>query len=422
MAKVTPVLWKHKTNSDGHSPIYLRIYAGGKTKYKSLSVYIHERHWNEGQRRVRKSHRRHAQINTRITERLAEAEGAVLDRQREGKPVRPRHVKRALSETDGSASDEAAQGDFFAYGEKVARRLQRNEQIGTARLYRAVLRKLRDATGQRTLSFEEVTPQLLRDYEAYCIESRGNARTTTAKNLAIIRAILYRAIKDGHARQEDNPFFHFQIRKGTPQRDTLTLSQLRKIEREDLEEGSRLSHARAYFLFSLYAAGVRFRDIALMKRRNVAQEADGWRVAYHMSKTGAPRNVQLVPPAQKIVRRFMDERRSCSEPWLFPMLDGRNVSTPDAKHDAVNRENRRYNAALHRLADRTGIDCHLTFHVARHSFASIAQRKGWDVAEISQALGHSSLKVTEQYLKGFDDTDLDDKMSSLFGDKDEGSA
>lgn len=413
MAKVTPVLWKHKTNAEGHSPIYLRIYAGGKTKYKSLSVHVHQRHWNEGQRRVRKSHRRHAQINTRITERLAEAEGAVLDRQREGKPVRPRHVKRALAETDGA--DSAAAGeDFLAYGEKVAKRLQRNEQIGTARLYRAVLRKMRDAFGKRTLSFEEITPQLLRDYEAYCIETRGNARTTTAKNLSIIRAILYRAIKDGHARQEDNPFFHFTIRKGTPERDTLTLAQLRKIEREDLEEGSRLWHARAYFLFALYAAGVRFRDLALLERRNVTQEASGWRVAYHMSKTGAPRNVQLVPPAQKIVRRFMEGRRGLDEPWLFPMLDGQNVSTPDAKHDAVNRENRRYNAALQRVAERAGIDCHLTFHVARHSFASVAQRKGWDVAEISQALGHSSLKVTEQYLKGFDDTDLDDKMSDLF--------
>ena len=42
-AKITPVLWKHKTNAEGHAPIYLRIYASGKTKYKSLSVYIHER-------------------------------------------------------------------------------------------------------------------------------------------------------------------------------------------------------------------------------------------------------------------------------------------------------------------------------------------------------------------------------------------
>jgi len=133
-----------------------------------------------------------------------------------------------------------------------------------------------------------------------------------------------------------------------------------------------------------------------------------------MSKTGTRRNVKLLPGALKIVRGFMQERRGMNEPWLFPMLDGQDVSTPDEKHSAVNRENRRHNAALQRLAERLEIDCHVTFHVARHSFASIAQRRGWDVAEISQALGHSTLKVTEQYLRGFDDTDLDDKMSDLF--------
>ncbi|PSQ78489.1 MAG: hypothetical protein BRD37_02820 [Bacteroidetes bacterium QH_8_67_23] len=72
-AKVTPVLWKHKTNSDGHSPIYLRIYASGQTKYKSLSVSIHPRHWNERQRRVRKSCRHHGQINAPISGKLADA-------------------------------------------------------------------------------------------------------------------------------------------------------------------------------------------------------------------------------------------------------------------------------------------------------------------------------------------------------------
>ena len=80
----------------------------------------------------------------------------------------------------------------------------------------------------------------------------------------------------------------------------------------------------------------------------------------------------------------------------------------------LTRQNRRYNKALQRVAERAAIDSHISFHVAKHSFANIAQRKGWDVAEISQALGHSSLRVTEQYLKGFDDTDLDDKMSKLF--------
>ena len=413
MAKITPVLWKHKTNADGHAPIYLRIYAGGKTKYKSLSVHIHPRHWNERQRRVRKSHRQHGQINTLITEQLATAEGAVLERQREGKALRPRHVKQALSSAEAEAGES---DDFFAYAERVARRMERNGQVATARRYQALVRKLRRWHAAPSLPFEEITPELLRGFETYGIEERGNARTTVAKDLSIVRTMLYRAIRDGLAKQEDNPFFHFQIQQGRPERDTLSLQQLRALEAVELEEGSPSWHARSCFLFALYAAGVRFKDVALMERRNVLQAGDGWRVAYSMSKTGQARSVQLLPPALRIVRWYLDRRSDADEPWLFPLLDGHDLSTPEKTHTAVNRENRRNNRLLRQVAERAEIDAHVSYHVARHSFASIAQRKGWDVAEISQALGHSSLKVTEQYLKGFDDTDLDHKMSTLFSD------
>lgn len=150
----------------------------------------------------------------------------------------------------------------------------------------------------------------------YCVASRRmesrnarTARTTVAKDLGIIRAIFYRAIRDGLAQQGENPFFHFQIRQGTPDRDTLSQDQLRKIEDLSLEEGSRLWHARSYFLFALYAAGVRFKDVALMERRNIVQNGDesytGWRVAYQMSKTGRARSAKLLPPALRVVRWYM---------------------------------------------------------------------------------------------------------------------
>ena len=412
MAKVTPVLWKHKTNSDGHSAIYLRIYAAGKTKYKSLSVYIHERHWNEGQRRVRKSHRRHGEINSLIQGKLAEAEDVILERQREGKPLHPRHVKRVLeAKTDSNGS-----ADFFAYADAQVERYRRNGQVATSKRYGSVIRKMRDWAGG-PLEFEELTPQLLRDFETHLLSERGNKRTTVARDLGVIRAVLYQAIRDGLARQEKNPFFHFQIRHGTPERDRLTLGQLRKIEALDLGEGTLLWHVRNYFLFALYAAGVRYKDVALMERSNVA----GGRLVYQMSKTEKARSVKLLPPAERITRWYLEERHGQGEPWLFPILDGRDLSTPEKRDRAINSGNSLANAYLSKITDRADVDCHVTFHVARHSFASIAQRKGWDVAEISQALGHSSLKVTEQYLKGFDDTDLDNKMVNLFGTNDGGA-
>ena len=71
MAKITPVLMQHKQNGNGRSPIYLRLSSGGKTKYKSLGYRIKETHWNERSRRVRKSHKKHAEINALIRSKLS---------------------------------------------------------------------------------------------------------------------------------------------------------------------------------------------------------------------------------------------------------------------------------------------------------------------------------------------------------------
>ena len=53
------------------------------------------------------------------------------------------------------------------------------------------------------------------------------------------------------------------------------------------------------------------------------------------------------------------------------------------------------------------------FHVARHSFATVLKREGVSTAMISEALGHSSEKVTQYYLASFEDTQMQDAMKHL---------
>lgn len=54
------------------------------------------------------------------------------------------------------------------------------------------------------------------------------------------------------------------------------------------------------------------------------------------------------------------------------------------------------------------------FHLARHSFANIARQKKANVYDISKALGHTSLKITETYLSKFDTTSQDETMKQVF--------
>ena len=73
MAKVTPILWKHKANADGHHPIWIRVADRHRTLYHSLGEYIALKHWNPNSHRVRKSHPVYEDLNALIQDRLAVA-------------------------------------------------------------------------------------------------------------------------------------------------------------------------------------------------------------------------------------------------------------------------------------------------------------------------------------------------------------
>ena len=71
MAKVTPLLWKHKKNADGHHPIWLRVADRYRTLYYSTGEYVAARFWNANARRVRKGHPGSEELNALIADKLA---------------------------------------------------------------------------------------------------------------------------------------------------------------------------------------------------------------------------------------------------------------------------------------------------------------------------------------------------------------
>ena len=98
--------------------------------------------------------------------------------------------------------------------------------------------------------------------------------------------------------QADNPFFQFKVSEPRGKRDKLSIEDLQAIEDLDLEGGSLIWHVRNYFLFSFYCAGVRFGDMAKMKRSNVVANGSGPRLEYQMSKTGNGKSLKLLPQAR----------------------------------------------------------------------------------------------------------------------------
>jgi integrase len=244
----------------------------------------------------------------------------------------------------------------------------------------------------------------------------------------MVRAYYRRAIREGIVPREADPFFAYTPpRAKRPNRHKLTERELVTLETLDLggtgSGAPLIARVRDAFLLSLYCAGIRFADVARLTSGDFAEETDEegrtrLRLSYSMGKTGKRASLRLISQAERIARAYFvdtEGREKSAKAFLFPMLDGYDLSTPKGTWNALGAQNALHNKYLRELGKKAKVAGRLSFHCARHSFADLARRRGWDVYAISKALAHSGLGVTERYLAGFDGELVDRKMGELFG-------
>jgi integrase len=305
--------------------------------------------------------------------------------------------------------------------------LEKRGNVGRYKRENTVLNKLEAFTG-KPLPFDKMTPDLLRRYETHLTTEQKNKASTVQGNMKVLRAHFRRAMKEGVVPREADPFFAYSPPKAKrPERHKLSEAELARIEKLDLGErgpgGSLLARVRDYFLFSLYTAGIRFADVARLRAENVVEDVtrEGdrvWRLSYTMGKTGKRANLKLIPQAKRIALLYLDRgdgKPKAPGDFLFPMLEPGDCADPKTEWNAIGKQNALVNKYLRKLAERAKVEGTLSFHVARHSFADLARRRGWDVYAISKALAHSGLAITERYLAGFDAQLVDAQMDQLFG-------
>lgn len=177
---------------------------------------------------------------------------------------------------------------------------------------------------------------------------------------------------------------------------SIRLADIVKLHELQLRSHTSLKFSLDMFLFSFYALGMPFVDIAFLKKR---QMNDGY-IIYHRHKTGQRIRIKIEPPMQQIINRYFQKEG----PFVFPIL-----STENRKKMMIEYENARtrYNRHLKKIGTLAGIRRPLTSYVARHSWASLAFHSNVDISVISKALGHTSPNTTLTYLREIDDHRID---------------
>jgi site-specific recombinase XerD len=400
-----------RKDKQGKVPIYVRIADAGRTRYVSIGLKIKPRYWNKKKGEVRKNDYCDARhLNKIIRDKITTIRNDAYQMKASNKLVNADAVKTR-------AKSKQVSGDFIAYAKKFAERKHR-VNVQTGRRYDGIVSKLESYTGGE-LSFRELTVTWLKEYMDWLSNVRNNKANTVHANLRAIRAILYAAIREDIFPQERNPFFKITLKQPKVSKTKLIASEVKAFSKQEtISEFQKL--AKNLFLFSFFTCGMRFRDVATLKNKHVS----GTHITYQMNKTGNAQHVEIYPAAERIIDNY--RRGGGPEDFVFPLIDVDKVlrnllpvddkltvadlsfgEAPTGPQQKIQREldrdisskNAYLNKELKIVAKRAGIAKNISFHVARHSYADIAREKKADLHQLSKSLGHSSLKVTENYLQ-----------------------
>jgi site-specific recombinase XerD len=148
----------------------------------------------------------------------------------------------------------------------------------------------------------------------------------------------------------------------------------------------RLNQVKDIFLFRCFT-GLAYVDVKKLSRKNIAIGVDGDRWIYiNRTKTDTRSNIPILPIASYLLEKYKDHPQVINQKKLLPLLS-----------------NQKMNSYLKEIADLCGINKELTYHIARHTFATtVTLSNGVPIESVSKMLGHKNLKTTQHYAKILD--------------------
>ena len=253
--------------------------------------------------------------------------------------------------------------------------------IATYRKYEITRRHLADFIHDKynlsDIPIREITPMFITDFELYLRTACKCGYNTAAKFLLFLKSIIIVARNNGILTKD--PFANYKIQMKKVDRGYLTEDEIKIILKKKMVS-ERLEHVRDLFIFSCFT-GLAYSDVANLREENIRKSFDGklW-IMTKRQKTNTDVNVPLLDIPKMILKKYKGKLPNGK---ILPVIS-----------------NQKLNAYLKEIADICGIKKNLTFHLARHTFATTTTlAKGVPIETVSKMLGHTNIETTQIYAR-----------------------
>tara|TARA_R100001369_G_scaffold62165_1_gene89146 strand:- start:27771 stop:29030 length:1260 start_codon:yes stop_codon:yes gene_type:complete len=252
------------------------------------------------------------------------------------------------------------------------------------------------------LSLNKIDVKFINSFIYFLKAELELSHNSALKYIAYLKKLIRQAYANGWI--DKDPFYNFKLRPKSIDKEFLNKEEISNLMERQFSI-SRLEQVRDVFIFSCYT-GLAYIDVAKLRANDIVIGIDGKRwIKVKRTKTKSLSSIPLLPIAERIIAKYSSLHRD--KDHLLPVYS-----------------NQKTNGYLKEIADLCGITKNLTFHVARHTFATtITLSNGVPIESVSKMLGHKSLKTTQHYAKILD-TKLAEDMNKLqlrFEDKNNSS-
>lgn len=283
-----------------------------------------------------------------------------------------------------------------AWFDALIGRLEQQGKYATSRNYRKTLESLQMFTKTDNIHLSYITEMVVAEYEDFLI-GRGVCRNSRSFYIRVLRAACNKAAKDGYQSPENGVFDRFFTGVDETRKRALNMVTLKRIANLDLSDDWEMDLSRDLFLFSFYARGMCFVDMARLSKDNIKNGI----LSYIRSKTGQSLSLRVEPCMERIIRKWARKTRG---KMLFPILDQTGTK---ASYEQYQYRLCRHNLMLKEIGRRVEAPFPLSSYAARHSWATTARDLNIPLSVISSGMGHSSERTTRVYLAQLDNNKID---------------
>mgnify|MGYP006164445997 FL=1 len=374
-----------KINSNGLVPIFIRITVDGKRIDKSTGKYVLPDKWSVETSRLKGNSEESRSLNNHLDllrNGVFEIEKTMLLK---GLDLNFENFK---NEYFGIESTKRYLVPIFEdHNKRVKELVGKEYAIATYKRYETSLRHLKEFLDYKfkisDIDIEKIDYAFITDYEFFLRTKRSCSNNTAIKYVKNFHKVVNICLANGWLGK--SPFMNYKPKIKEVVRDYLLEDEINAIRNKKITS-YRLDLVRDIFLFSCYT-GLAYIDVKQLKKSNISIGIDGdkW-IFKSRQKTDVNSKIPILPPALEILEKYKEHPKCLNEDFLLPILS-----------------NQKMNAYLKEIADICGINKELTFHIARHTFATtVTLSNGVPIETVSKMLGHTNLKTTQHYAKILD--------------------